>query len=169
MQWYELPGSLARVVRHHIHGGPGQGAGMCRPGRACRQKPRLLGEAIHGWQEVSMWLSVKVSNPVYFYRSDSAMSRKGIGDRMKAKTNVATARLMKRFNSPIMGFQVLNPLYIDQSNLVSNLVWPRLHPARHHACGKVWTWCVSTTHGVCTYRPIGPSAKDYHRFGRRKH
>ena len=39
-------------------------------------------------------------------RSDSSLSRKGIGDRMKAKTNVATARLMKRFNSPLMGFQV---------------------------------------------------------------
>ena len=35
-------------------------------------------------------------------RSESAMSRKGIGDRVKAKTNVATVRL-----ASALGFQVL--------------------------------------------------------------
>ena len=37
----------------------------------------------------------------FFGRSESAMSRKGIGDRMKAKTNVATVRL-----ASALGFQV---------------------------------------------------------------
>ena len=43
----------------------------------------------------------QVANKRYFPRSESAMSRKGIGDRMKAKTNVATHKL-----ASALGFQV---------------------------------------------------------------
>ena len=56
---------------------------------------------------VGVWVSsihktmTQASQYNFFGRSESAMSRKGIGDRMKAKTNVATVRL-----ASALGFQV---------------------------------------------------------------
>ena len=72
------------------------------------EKSQVLGKTLHGGEKVcgifvlphisGMPLSVSIC-----VRSESAMSRKGIGDRVKAKTNVATVRL-----ASALGFQVLN-------------------------------------------------------------
>ena len=50
---------------------------------------------------------------VLFLRSDSSMSRKGIGDRMKAKTNVATVRL-----ASALGFQVIIEWFVVKIKLI---------------------------------------------------
>ena len=77
------------------------------------EKSQVLGKTLHGREKVcgifvlphisGMPLSVSIC-----VRSESAMSRKGIGDRVKAKTNVATVRL-----ASALGFQVL---HLDHDN-----------------------------------------------------
>ena len=49
---------------------------------------------------------------------------------MKAKTNVATARLMKRFNSPMMGFQVVyfRQLRVNITSLNVDSLTETAHP-----------------------------------------
>ena len=105
VQWPKILSPPPWTVRHHLHSWAGQRASMCGKGSPGGKKPCLSGNVL--------WWSPKVTSSTGYYMfmkknvfRNETSSRKGIGDRMKSKTNVATARFIKRLSSPILGFQV---------------------------------------------------------------